>query len=336
MKNKIDQSKLKQVKTPPIVTICDAAIALEKIRVQSQVALAHLAKRGHFDPDREQLLKLVRPAEEWVDGRLAELVHSHPAAPWFTQISGTGGEAIGKVIGEIESFGKYYDPGDPAIPAFVTREVEEYLSLDKENNPVVKQGIWVAAIERFPTPSAMRKFGGLTPDSKRVKGQKLAYNSTLKTMWFRLLTSMNYLLNNEYKKFYDSYKAYLMGRFEAEGKKVIPTPKGRFCPECKEKKEVPATTHYCPDCSEKLIGKKEEPGIIFIGHVHAMALRREAQLFNDHLWLVWRAALGLPIREPYPMEKQGHTTVIDPWDMVDKPAKAKSKPTKRSKPKRKE
>ncbi len=42
------------------------------------------------------------------------------------------------------------------------------------------------------------------------------------------------------------------------------------------------------------------------------------KLFLACLWLVWREAEGLPSRSPYAIEKKGHSTVISPWEMIDR------------------
>jgi hypothetical protein len=66
-------------------------------------------------------------------------------------------------------------------------------------------------------------------------------------------------------------------------------------------------------------GKRHEPeGVISEGHVHNQALRKMIKLFLACLWLEWRKAAGLPVRPPYAVEKQGHTTLISPEEMVDR------------------
>lgn len=309
--------ELKQTRRSPLVVVSNAAGYAEKSRVMAQVRLAHLAIRGRTCATTEQLLEKALEYENWVDAQLKGLVKEHPAYHWFSRIPGvSAGEVIGKVLGELESFGHYYDERDPKIPGFVTREPEEYIVLDKDRSPQTRVGVWVEAIERWPTPSAMRKYGGLTPAAKRRAGQVVGFNTALRTMWFRLMVNCN-RQGNKYHDFYTQYKAYLHSRFEEDGIKVLPTPKVRMCPACEKEMKVPKDTLYCPDCGTKLALKNEPPGVLWQGHVHSMCMRREAQLFNDHLWLIWREALGLPLRTPYPAEKQGHTTMLSPWDMVD-------------------
>jgi hypothetical protein len=318
-----ETNELIQTKRSPLVVVSNAAIHAEKSRVMLQVRLNHLALRGRTCAVTQNMLQEALRYENYADTTLKELLVAHPAYPWFSQVPGVGaGETIGKVLGELEAFGHYYDIGDPMIPFFVDRDPEEYIVLDEDRNPFTREGIWVEAIERWQTPSAMRKYGGITPDSKRERGEKLTFNADLRTFWFRLVTNMNRTQSkqpNKYHEFYTEYKEYRTGRFKKDGVKILPTPKSRLCPSCEKEMRVPRDTMFCPDCGTRLAKKDEPEGVVWQGHLHMMCLRREIQLFSDHLWVVWREALGLPVRTPYPMEKLGHTSVITPWDMVAKP-----------------
>lgn len=54
------------------------------------------------------------------------------------------------------------------------------------------------------------------------------------------------------------------------------------------------------------------------GRQHLTALRITEKLFLAHLWLIWRRAVGLPIRDSYVHEHLGHTsTPIQPEDMIE-------------------
>ena len=48
------------------------------------------------------------------------------------------------------------------------------------------------------------------------------------------------------------------------------------------------------------------------GHRHNMARRKVMKLFLSHLYQTWREIEGLPVRDPYPIEQQQHTTQIMP------------------------
>ena len=129
--------------------------------------------------------------EQKVDELLARLVGDHPAAPWFSKVKGTGGEAIGKVIGHIEAFGKFYPVGDPMIPAYVTRLPEMVPVPQDDTDELVEiPMVWVSGIERLTTPSKLIKYAGFVPGQKRKAGELTDHNVELRTMCWRLATSL--------------------------------------------------------------------------------------------------------------------------------------------------
>ncbi|MFH1486888.1 MAG: hypothetical protein ABIH46_12525 [Chloroflexota bacterium] len=317
----------------PIAFFCDTALTVEKARVAAQVRMSHLERQGRSDPDTEEELRLIQLLEGFLDGRLKKWVIEHPTAKWWRYgkgceygIKGAGGaketkviedkevevisgaEVIGKVIGLIEAFGRFYRVGDDMIPPFVRREPVEDDNGDR--------WVWVEGIERLMTPSKLWKYAGLDPGARRRAGRKLGFNIQLKTMLFRLMT--NFMRQrNRYFEEYTTYRDWKRAKLEAEGTRILPTPKGRYCYVCEQDLDVSASTRFCPTCGEKL-GKKDEPeGVIWEGHLDFMARRRAIKLFAGHLWVVWRSALGLPVRTPYPVEYGGHSRVITPWEMCD-------------------
>lgn len=301
-----------------LVAISDVAIAAEKVRIGLQVRKSHLALRGVVCRDTLELLELAREFEAKVDARLAARVRTHPASPWFTRVKGTGGEAVGKVIGYIEEFGRFYDIGDPWIPSCVIRPAVK-IRVPANGNPeeaVEKEMVWVEGIERLTTPSKLRKYAGLVPGQRPVAGEKLGYNADLRVMLWRLGGGL-IKANGKYHGFYSDYRERKLRQFAQNGIRVLPTPKGRFCPVC-ERDFVVKTVFRCPQCGGPLGLKTEPEGVVWQGHLHAMCQRRMTSLFLDHLWVVWRRALGLPLRDPYPIEYLGHSTVITPEMMADR------------------
>lgn len=316
------------VRRSPLVMFSDAAVTVERARIAAQVRLKHLARRKTTDPDTEELLERTHSLERWVDRRLAERVKAHPAAHWFTKVKGTGGELIGKVIGHIEAFGRFYHEGDPCIPREVRRPpitipIEEpracpackYLPEQRESGEYPM--VWVEGIERLTMPSKLRRFAGLVPGERRRAGEKTRFSNELRVMMWRLGSSF-LKMGGKYAEFYYDYKNRLLQRLQNEGIRVLPTPRGRYCANCQEEVVLSRQAMFCPKCGEKLALKQEPEGVRWEGHVHMMAMRRMLQLFLDHLWAVWREALNLPLREPYPIEYLGHTTLITPSQMVDR------------------
>lgn len=237
--------------------LVDSSLIIEKLRVAVQVRQTHLKNQKRKDPETDSLLERVRGLEEYVDDRVANLIKNHPAYPWFGQVKGVGKENIGKVIGLFD-------------------------------------------IEKADTISALWKFAGYSVENgkapKREKGAgKLSYNSRLRSMCWRLGTS----LLKARGKFYDFYsqekKKYLQ-KYQTQGIKIVPAA------------QLPKNN-----------GKRYEPsGIISEGHIHNQALRKMIKFFLACLWLVWREATNLPTRQPYALEYQGHTKFISPWEMTDR------------------
>ena len=239
-----------------LTILVDATLAIEKQRVASEVRQSHLALQGRSDPETDELHRRIKDLEDYIDGRIADLLKTHPAYPWFSKVKGIGKENIGKVVGQVN-------------------------------------------IERATTISALWKFAGFSVENgkapKRAKGEKLSYNSQLRSMCWRLGSS----LLRARGKFYDYYlaqKAAYVQRYENQGRAI-----------------VPATA------LPKIEGKKQETdSVISEGHVHNQALRKMIKLFLACLWLTWREAEGLPVTKPYAIDKLGHDSFIDPWEMVDR------------------
>lgn len=273
---------------PSLTHMVDAALAIEKIRVATEVRQSHLAKRHKHDPETDELHQRIKDLEVFVDGRVAHLIESHPAYPWFSLVKGVGGENIAKVVGLID-------------------------------------------ITKAPTISSLWKFAGFAPDEegkamRRVKGGgKLEYNSQLRSMCWRLASSLKRIKGNFYQ-YYIQEKDKYTERFLNQGYKILPTPQGKWvCTNCGaswgKKRDI------TPCCDKPAIEKKlreEPPGVIWLGHLDMMALRKMIKMFLACLWLVWREAEGLPITAPYAIEKLGHSKLISPWEMVDSEPEMKS------------
>ena len=242
-------------------------LAIEKVRVSKQIRQSHLARNKRIDPHTDWLLEELEGLEKRVDKRIADLLQDHIAYHWFSQVKGIGPENIAKVVGFID-------------------------------------------IERAQTISSLWKYSGMhVVDGKAPRphiGQKLEYNKTLRTMCWRMATS----LMKAKGLFFDYYlaeKQKYVERYAREGVKIVPSAK-------------------LPTRAENGKRKKYEPeGIISEKHVHMQALRKMIKLFLGCLWLVWREAAQLPVRSPYVIDKMGHTTLIDPWKMTDKKPKTKKR-----------
>ncbi len=197
----------------------EPAIVVEGLRVALQVRKTHLEKKARVDDDTNELLRRTKSLEDYINERMRELVDSHPTAPWFLRVSGCSRALMGKLIWHVESFGKFYPVGDPMIPPFVTREAVE----DENNN----RWVWVEGIERLQTPSKLRKYAGMMPDSKAVSGELLGYNKEFKSHLFRLSLFGFMMSKRRYYDQYVLYKEWKIQKLASEGVKILPTPGGR-------------------------------------------------------------------------------------------------------------
>lgn len=254
----LDYEKSKETERPIVIkavlpSLVDANLAVEKLRVRTQIRQSHLLLQNRQDEETDNLLEQLRTLESYIDGRIAKHIEKHLAYPWFSKVKGIGKENIAKVVGLID-------------------------------------------IEKATTISSLWKFAGFAPGfDKRVKGVKSPYNAELRMLCWRLASSL-LRAQGKYYQFYLEAKENYIKRFESEGRVVVAAAK------------LP-----------KQNGKKMEGDhYISEGHIHNMALRKMTKMFLSHLWLVWREAEGLPIRQPYVLEHGGHSTFVEPTEMCDR------------------
>ena len=232
-------------------------LSIEKLRVAVQVRNTHLAKQSRIDPITCELEGELQNLEKFIDDKVATQVGLHPAELWFSEIKGIGQENIAKVIGLIDI------------------EKASYIS-----------SLWKWA--------GMHVVDGKSPQRKR--GQKIEYNSQLRTMCWRLAKAFC-RQKNKYYDYYIKEKDKYQKKFLQKGFKIVPSSE---LP--KDKKGV----------------RYEPEGVISKGHLDNMAKRKMIKLFLSHLWKVWRKAIGLPITKPYVLEHGAHNHYYDPWDFIDK------------------
>ncbi|MDO9332921.1 MAG: hypothetical protein Q7T57_00140 [Dehalococcoidales bacterium] len=266
--------------------LVDTLNSVQKIRQSTGNRVAHLELQGKSDPVVLTRHKELQDLEDRLVSDIVPIIKAHPTWEWASRVKGVGPENLAKVVGLIE-------------------KVEE----DEAHG-----------IELFSTPSKVVRYCGFAvidgKAEKRQSGEKTHYNSELRSMLWRLGGN----LLKAKGKFYEAYlhhKEYLEHRAEANGVKIMATPSGKFCPQCAKEVKV-KTARFCPDCASKLALKTEPEGILFQGHLHNQALRYMIRLFIIMLDTAWREELGLPVREPYPVEKLGHSRVFKPEDFVDK------------------
>jgi len=296
--------------TRVLSNLVDAELAIERERVSLDIRISHLDLQDRTCIDSEETRDKLLEIEHWIEGRISRIICDHPAYHWFSKVRGVGKENIGKCISGIrikpeKGYRKNKATGDMELVdlpyASTISGVWSYIGfgLDEDNK-------------------AMRK----------VSGEKLRYNADLRTMWWRLgssllKTSIRHKCSKcgelvgqssipKHKCADATFRTVTLSKFSAYYLKEKDKYTTRFINEgCKI---VPA--EQLPKNAE---GKRYEPeGIKSEGHIHNMAMRKMLKLFAGCLFLVWREAEGLPPTKPYAIDILKHDTMIHPWDMVDK------------------
>ena len=315
-----------------LVTMVNAMLTLDKLLTSSKVRQTHLKKQGRRDPETDSFIIQTQLLKDYVAERVAKFLHGHPAYYWFSRIKGVGDENIAKVVGLLDIH--------KAGPGKTQTTISSF---------------WMyAGMATGEDGHAM----------KRVKGEKLRYNNTLRSMCWRLGSALKraglrqkceacgnlfgstekdgtdrencpkcggkkfgIVATSKFGQAYLDVKAAYEARFDREGIKVLPTPPGNWgCINCGASFAKKTDIGEC--CADQHIERtlKEEPaGVIWKGHLENMAMRKVIKIFLGCLWLVWAEKVGVPVRPPYAVEKLGHSSTISPWDMVDRPEKVKKK-----------
>ena len=160
-------------------------------------------------------------------------------------------------------------------------------------------------INKCNTISGLWKYAGYACDEngqadRPHKGEKLSFNKELKMMCYRLGVSL--------------LKAH--GISTAKGKEG--TSFGIYYEKEYAKEVARAGRLGIKIADADKIPKGKESEYMNSLHVHNRAFRKMIKLFLGCLWLYWRKVEGLPVREPFSIEKLGHTTLIEPEEMFDR------------------
>jgi hypothetical protein len=146
--------------------------------------------------------------------------------------------------------------------------------------------------------SAVWKFAGLAPGfDRKTKGEKLPYNSRLKTLCWKLGESFVKVSGKEdaiYGRLYADFKRDEVSRNE----------NGQYAEAAKRELE---NKKFKTDNATK---KRLKEGKLADAHLHARAKRRAVKVFLSHYWTKGREARGLAIREPYAIAVLGHNGKI--------------------------
>jgi len=168
---------------PLLPTLVDAALTIERLRVASEVRQSHLARQGKQDPETDELHRRIKDLEDFVDGRVAHLIESHPAYPWFSLVKGVGKENIAKVVALID--------------------------ITRDDTP---SSLWKFAGFSVDDGIAPRRIRG---------GGKLSYNSQLRSLCWRLGSSL-VRAKGKFYDYYLKEKDKYYQRYENQGVEIVP------------------------------------------------------------------------------------------------------------------
>jgi hypothetical protein len=290
--------------------LVDAELAIERARIKCDIRLAHLKLQSKTCEDTMEVRDKLLGVEHWIEERIAMLIKNHPAYPWFSRVKGVGPENIAKCIGPLR-----IKPEQGYRKNGKTKKLE----LVDLHFAATISGIWSFSGE------------GVDKEGKAMKpkeGEVLHYNKELRSMWWRLGTSiLKAGLRQKCSKCGKLIGQTGIEKHDCEGAEfttVATSGFSRYYLAQKEKevqkflnrgwKVVPAT-ELPKDKNQK---RYEPEGIISEGHIHNRALRKMIKLFQACLFLTWREAEGLPPTKPYAIDVLGHDSMIEPQEMVDR------------------
>jgi len=186
----------------------------------------------------------------------------------------------------------------------------DYLSKIRGVGPVLAGGLigWIAPIERFDYPSRLRAYAGLTAQHYRLRceeGHRIIATNTREICPVRKKKGtcgakiVEVQLVNSPPKKTMGYYTMVCFKLKTLAWKIA----RRF------EYQTPRRSYYryLYDKIKAYYANREDAKNLSKGHIRGRALLWTASMFFNHLWETWRRLEGLPIREPYPIEKLGHT-----------------------------
>lgn len=183
---------------------------------------------------------------------------------------------------------------------------EQWIKLQKGVGPGIG-GILVSSIDitRSSTPSQLWSFCGLAVivgadgvghAPRPVKGQKLNYNSWLRSKLVKVAADCFIKANSPWRKVYDDCKH----RRNSQRVPVCMACEGSGVSRYTKTKSATRETHPCDNCEGRggncKWGRSD-------AHRDQDARRIMMKMFLLQLWTTWRTLEGLPVRVPYHEEK---------------------------------
>lgn len=168
--------------------------------------------------------------------------------------------------------------------------------------PVLAAGLRAEIdVTRAAHVSSVWKFAGLDPTMEWAKGQKRPYNAFLKVLQWRVgdsFVKVSGRPNSLYGKIYRDEKNRLVEADE----------NGAFAEAAAARIESGVRVPKQGTGARASL----DAGHLPPGQIDLRARRKAVKLFLSHYWVAGRILEGLPVSEPYAIEKLGHAHLIDP------------------------
>ena len=158
---------------------------------------------------------------------------------------------------------------------------------------------------KFETISKLWAFSGWAVRDGKIdrceRGKTAPYNRTLKSTCYLCVQQFVYQQTPVYSDLYYEEKDRQL--------QLHPVP---ICSKCGGAAVQVGQQWRCGECGQKNTNHalKYTPG-----HIDAMAKRKVAKIFLQHVWLVWRQCDGLPVSEPWIQAIGGHSHIVPPPNM---------------------
>lgn len=161
---------------------------------------------------------------------------------------------------------------------------------------------------RFLWPGKLWAYAGLTVRDghlpRLTHGVKANWNNNFRWTCSKVSDSL-VRCTSQYKSLFDTYREYLIQRTLRAGQ-IIWT---------KTRADGPWEVAFSP--REAVI--PDDPGARpewTLGRISSISGWRMTKIFLSHLLTVWRVMEGLPVYLPYPQDRLGHESFIDPWAIL--------------------
>lgn len=252
-------------------------------------------KRDGIEPsDRVKKLFDAMEAQEAAAKRIAKDVVSLTTiwGEFFENVRGVGECYATSLIAEIKDINNFKTPS--SLWAYFGMTAQYVLASCSKGHKIMmasdkhKTCPVFASNEDDPcggTITITERVQGVAP--KRKAGYHYLFNSTGKTLCWKIAGNLVKQGDDYFKDTYRTAKKHYSTKAEAQGLIVVPAEQMRT------------------------MAAKDKGKYISLGHIDNRAKRKMVKIFLVYLWTAWRRVEKLETRQPYVQEKLGHTKILE-------------------------